>query len=203
MSKGWKHLLLGLGFLGVALAQAEAPSPRAFFQSLLEEAGLRFEMPAGFREVPVAANPVLTYHYAVQSEDGQLEIRYVIFPLSRVRIDYNDPHSSAPEPDHLFTLLFPSVVNELSGYGPSQTREYPEEEAHRLFRADWAAAAVFDVRPEFGGGYTEALVIAIHKNGWADAYAIFLTRDLRAVVDLIQHNQAALAFDPRITGEAP
>ncbi|AEB11276.1 hypothetical protein [Marinithermus hydrothermalis] len=40
-------------------------------------------------ESPVTANPVLTYHYAVQSEDGRLEVRYVIFPLSRIQLEYD------------------------------------------------------------------------------------------------------------------
>jgi hypothetical protein len=69
-----------------------------------------YELPEGYAPAPVEFNEVLPYQYRVVSHDGQVEIRYVVFPLDRVEIDYDDPHSSAPEPDHLFTLLFPGIL---------------------------------------------------------------------------------------------
>ncbi|WP_287409212.1 hypothetical protein, partial [Oceanithermus sp.] len=134
------------------------------------------------------------YQHRVVSDDGQVEIRYVVLPLDRVEIDYDDPHSSAPEPDHLFTLLFPGILTEISGWGRYKSREYPEDEALRLFRADWAAVAVLEVTPEYSPERRQALVVALHRNGHADAYQIFLGNDVKRLGEEAKRVQAALRF---------
>jgi len=90
--------------------------------------------------------------------------------------------------------MFQSIVGQLSGGGHSPTREYPPGQAAELFGADWAAAAVFNVVEEYGSGYREALVIAMHKNHVADAYTIFLYNDYPAVKDKIRNNLGTLKF---------
>ncbi len=174
-------------------ALAAAPAPRDFGE-LLEEAGMVYELPAGYAPAPVEFNEVLPYQYRVVSADGQVEIRYVVFPLDRVEIDYDDPHSSAPEPDHLFTLLFPGILTEISGWGRYKSREYPEDEALRLFGADWAAVAVLEVIPEYSPERRQALVVALHRNGHADAYQIFLGHDVKRLGEEAKRVQTALRF---------
>ena len=134
LARGFAAALVLLG----AIACAETDAPHNFVE-LLDEAGMVFELPQGYAPLPVEFNEVLPYQYRIVSNDGMVEVRYVIFPLGRVEIDYQDPHSSAPEPDHLFTLLFPGILTEISGWGRYKSKEYPEDEALRLFRADWAA----------------------------------------------------------------
>ncbi len=172
---------------------AQEPPTQAF-EDLLAEAGMVFELPEGYRPAPVEYNEVLPYQYRIVSDDGEVEIRYVVFPLSRVEIDYEDPHSSAPEPDHLFTLLFPGILTEISGWGRYKSQEYPEDEALRLFKADWAAAAVLEVIPEYSPDRRQALVVAMHRNGHADAYEIFLGNDLKRLGDAAKRVQGALRF---------
>ncbi|WP_456411013.1 hypothetical protein [Oceanithermus sp.] len=172
---------------------AQEPPTQAF-EDLLAEAGMVFELPEGYRPAPVEYNEVLPYQYRIVSDDGEVEIRYVVFPLSRVEIDYEDPHSSAPEPDHLFTLLFPGILTEISGWGRYKSQEYPADEALRLFKADWAAAAVLEVIPEYSPDRRQALVVAMHRNGHADAYEIFLGNDLKRLGDAAKRVQGALRF---------
>ena len=81
------------------------------FQQRLSEAGLIFTQPQGFKQLPPVANPLLPYEHAIRSQDGKLETRYAIRPLSRVTIDYSDPHNSAPEPNHLFNMYLPRWWN--------------------------------------------------------------------------------------------
>jgi len=176
----------------LALAQQQ-PAPHDF-AALLAEAGMVYDLPEGYAPLPVEWNEVLPYQYRVRSADGEVEVRYVIFPLDRVEIDYDDPHSSAPEPDHLFTLLFPGILTEISGWGRYKSKEYPEDEALRLFKADWAAVAVLQVVPEFSRERREALVVALHRNGHADAYQIFLGRDVKRLGEEARRVQAALRF---------
>ncbi|HHO58110.1 MAG TPA: hypothetical protein ENJ85_02955 [Oceanithermus profundus] len=183
--------LLALTWLGGALAAAPAAQD---FAELLDEAGMVYQLPPGYAPAPVEFNPVLPYQHRVVSDDGQVEIRYVVLPLDRVEIDYDDPHSSAPEPDHLFTLLFPGILTEISGWGRYKSREYPEDEALRLFRADWAAVAVLEVTPEYSPERRQALVVALHRNGHADAYQIFLGNDVKRLGEEAKRVQAALRF---------
>lgn len=198
-----KQILLALALIFIAAVPATAQKPPktgefvqdpVTFAGLLEEAGLEYEIPAGFVEVPVEFNEVLPYQYRVRSTDGTVEIRYTIFPLNRVEIDYDDPHSSAPEPDHLFTLLFPGILTEISGWGHYKSKDYPASEALRLFNADWAAVAVMQVIPEYSPDYRQALVVAMHRNGHADAYQIFLGNDLKHLGVVAARVEASLRF---------
>jgi hypothetical protein len=166
------------------------------FDELIGEGRMRFELSAGFQEAKQRTNPLFPYDKAVRKDDGSLEIRYAVRPLGRIQIDYEDPHSSAPDPNHMFPLMFQSLVTMLSNGRHSPTREYPKELARKRFNADWAAAAVFDVSPDFNVDHKQALVIALHKNHLADAYSIFLFDDYAQVKQQIDGNLSSLAFLP-------
>lgn len=165
------------------------------FQQRLSEAGLTFTAPQGFKPLPPVANPLLAYEHAIRSQDGKLEARYAIRPLSRVKIDYSDPHNSAPEPNHLFNMLFASLVEQLSSGGDTPRREYTDEQAKELFNADWAAAAVFDVSQQLSQDYTQGLLVAIHKNDQADAYMVYLFNSYPDVKQRIHTTLPSLRFN--------
>jgi len=168
------------------------------FQKLLDEAQLVFTAPQGFQPLPPVANPLLPYEHAIRAEDGKLEVRYAIRPLSRVKIDYSDPHNSAPEPNHLFNMLFASLAEQLASGGDTPRREYTSEQAKDLFNADWAAAAVFDVSQQFSQDYTQGLLVAIHKNGQADAYMIYLFNTYPEVKQRIHTTLPSLQFSNKV-----
>ena len=196
MAWRFKHWLSGLLLAMPCMAASYAAPDLGLFNQLLEESGLRFAPPAGFTDIPVEANSVLTYERALRHATGALEIRYIIRPLGRLAIDYNDPHNAAPEPNHLFPLLFASLTTELSAGGNTPNNEYPQQQANELFNAGWAAAAVFDVNPEFSSGYTQALLIGIHKNNQADAYSVFLYNEYEQVKQIIRQALSSLSFAP-------
>ena len=186
------HIVLTLALTtGVGAALAEVS-----FDALLAEARLRLEAPAGFVPVPVKGNPVLLYEQALRSPDERLEVRYAIRPLARLQIDYEDPHGAAPDPNHVFPLMFESVAMRLSGGGHTPTREYPAEQAQRLFNADWAAAGVFDLRGRFETDFTQGLLVALHRNRVADAYVVFLFDDYAQAKPSIDSALTSLAFVP-------
>lgn len=153
--------------------------------------------PAGFKDNKPQPNPVLHYERALRHDLGGLEIRYIIRPLGRLSIDYNDPHNAAPEPNHLFPLLFESLTTALSSSGNTPNNEYPQSQARGLFNADWAAASVFDVNPDFSSTYSQALMIAIHKDNQADAYSVFLYNEYSQVKEILQAALASLMFKPQ------
>ncbi len=183
--------ILCLVLLLFSLTVFSAEPPR--FAILLQEAGLVLRPIPDATPVAVRDNPLFPYDYALDCGE-ELEIFYMVRPLARMRIDYEDPHNAAPDPNHLFPLLFQSLVGLLSGGNYSPSREYPPAQAREKFRADWAAAAVFDLAPDFPSDHSQALLIALHKNQRGDAYMLFLFDDYSAVKACIQQGLNSLAF---------
>ncbi|NNF97391.1 MAG: hypothetical protein HKM94_10735 [Halobacteria archaeon] len=194
MNLTWARLS-GIGCLILVIATGCSKSPESEpFHKLLGEAGLTYSEPQGFIPLSPVANPLLPYEHAIRSSEGNLEVRYAIRPLGRVKIDYSDPHNSAPEPNHLFNMLFVSLAEQLSRGGDVPRREYTSEQAKELFNADWAAAAVFDASQQLSQEYKQGLLVAIHKNDQADAYMVYLFNTYPEVKQRIHITLPSLKF---------
>lgn len=185
--------------IAVATAIGILFSPTAFaesdlFRRLLEESDLQLVAMAGFSEAELQHNSLVSYEHAVRSEAGDVEVRYLVRPLGRISIDYNDPHNAAPEPNHLFAMLFESLIGQLSYRGSFHKSEYSPEEARKQFNADWAAASVLDVDSVFATDHSQALVIGIHKDNFADAYTVILFDDYEKSRELIRTATVSLTF---------
>jgi len=180
------------GFSSVILADENATE--RLFSQLTAEAGLKYRKPEGYVETQATENSLLQYEKALRSKDGALEIRYTARPLSRLNISYIDPHGAIPEPNHIFPLMFRSLVEQLSNGGHSPSQEYPVAQANELFNADWAAAAAFDANEEYSEEFKQALLIAIHKNKKADAYIVYLYNDYTKVKKEIKNTLSVLSF---------
>lgn len=164
------------------------------FDQLLLEAQLRFVKPAGYQDLSPAANPVMNYERALRSPDNALEIRIAIRPLERMQIDYEDPHGAIPDPNHIFPLVFESLLSRLSGGSYAPSREYAPDQAKEHFRADWAAAAVFDTNPELDTPYAQGLALALHRSKVSDAYVIFLFNDYPTIKPLLAQAMTSLVY---------
>ena len=185
-------LLLGIALSAVAATEL---ATRQAFDRLLDESGMRLESSQNLIDVPIRANPVLPYEHAMRHESGELELRFIIRPLRRIEIEYNDPHNAAPEPNHLFPLLFESLIDRLSANSNSNSRTLSEPEAREKFNAQWAALSIFDVNPEFSSDFKNAILLAMHKNDQADAYTLFLYNDHERAKSLINETLSVLSFD--------
>ena len=171
-----------------------APPVSLQFTTLLDEGGLVFVPPAGYQDVDPAANPVFSYERAIRSADGRLEIRYAVRPLKRLKIDYDDPHGAVPDPNHIFPLMFESLSGSLAAGGHAPSRHYQTDQAKSLFQADWAAAAVFDVTPDFATTHRQGLLLALHRNKLSDAYVVFLFDDYAPVKAAIDAAMSSLVY---------
>ena len=164
------------------------------FKELLTEAQLVFNRPDGFVDLPPGGNPILDYERALRSEDGSLEIRIAVRPLKRLRIEYDDPHGTVPDPNHIFPLIFESLASRLAGGRYAPSNRYPPDQARSLFNADWAAAAVFDPVTELSTRHKQGLLVAIHRNKVSDAYIVFLFDDYPTVRELLQSVMSTLVY---------
>lgn len=168
--------------------------PLESFEALLQLSELEFRKPEGFKDLPPGANEVMDYERAVRSEDGTLEIRIAIRPLKNMTIDYDDPHGAVPDPNHIFPLVFESLVSRLSDATYAPSREYSPADAQQHFNADWAAAAVFDANPAFLSDFPQGLVLALHRNKVSDAYVVFLFGDYKQVKPLLDRSMNTVVF---------
>lgn len=194
MTKIIRRSLVICLFISPVIIQASQNLSVAF-RELLSESGLSYRIPEQYRVLSANQDPVLSYEHAIRHDNNELEIRYSVRPVNRIRIDYQDPHNAAPEPNHLFNMLFSSLVDQFSNGSDAPRREYDASQAKQLFNADWAAAAVFDVNQDYSKDYTQGLIVAIHKNDKADAYMVYLFNSYSDVKSLITTALPALRFD--------
>ena len=110
--------------------------------------------------------------------DRRPEGCFIIRPLSPITIDYSDPNNAAPRPNHLFSLLFELVTNRLSLDSATPCSTFSDAIAESSFNANRAAAAAFDVNPQFASDFHSGLLIAMHRNELAKP----LINDLSSVM---------------------
>ena len=167
------------------------------FAELLHESGLQISNAPGFEPVAKGEADGMAYEHAIRHASGAVEIRFIVRPLNRIEIEYNDPHNAAPEPNHLFPLLFESLTNQLTvrgGDAPSTT--FTEDEAAQNFNADWAAVSVFEIAPEYSADYRSAILVAMHRNDHADAYTLLLYNNHEFAKPLIDASLSIMSFSP-------
>lgn len=164
------------------------------FDELLSEASLEFNPPAEYSEISIVQNDLLPYEKALIASDKQVEIRYALRPLSRMTVAYEDPHSSAPEPNHMFTMMFTALIGNLSNGGNTPHREYTQEKAREKFNADWAALSIFDLEKAYSEKFSQAFLLAIHKNNLADAYIVIMFNENKLVKERLDAIMSSLKF---------
>jgi hypothetical protein len=158
-------------------AAPSTPVPEDAFAALLREADLALSPPAGWREIPPPDNELFDFDRAWQSPDGAFEIRVAVRPLARMVIDYEDPHSSAPDPNDIHPLAFTAMIGQFARQGEMPARELPRKMARREFNADWAALAAFGADRALNTSHSEAMLLGLHKDRTADVYILFLYDD--------------------------
>ncbi len=192
MIKKLLFLTLTCGFFLALVTQAN--QDKSTFISLLDEAGLDFQLPKEFHRIDVQSNEFFPYEYAVRKNNDSMEIRYSVRPLSRIEIDYEDPHNAAPEPNHIFNMMFNALIGQLSNGGSSPHREYSAGDAKAKFNADWAGLSLFDIQPDYSSDFKQAFLLALHKNNLSDAYLVILFNDYESIKPQLEQAMQSLRF---------
>ncbi len=163
--------------------QNEAP---ASFSRLVKEAGITLRIPKGWKRIAPPPNPWFDFDRAWTSPDGALEIRLAVRPISRMVLDYDDPHSSAPDPNDMHGLMFTAMIGQFARQGEMPSRDLPRAMARRTFNADWAAMAAFGADPALNTRHGEAMLLALHKHRTADVFVLFLYDDPQKTKPLLK-----------------
>ncbi len=173
--------------------EGEASAAQISFAALVTRCNMEFALPPGFRFAPGQATDGLDYEATLVAENGGLEVRIALRCLADAEVDYQDPHSSKPAPEHIYPLLYTAIVQQIASDPYSASGGFGENSLGE-FHADWGQMSLLQPKPEFGGAYQAMLFLAIHRRAAADAYMVFLFDDYAAVKDQIQTAMASLHF---------
>ena len=185
-----RALLLTMICAGLAAASESKPEDKEGVASLLNESQVVITIPDGFAQIADYAFCDQAYESLTQG----MVICVMLRPLSRMQIDYDDPHSSAPNPNQVFPLLFESMLNQLSDYSNQTIQAFELEYAAQHFFADWAQAASFSLKKTMGFPHQDALLIALHKDHVADAYLLVSYNEPQRAKEVFAERSPILRF---------
>jgi len=186
----------------VAPKPAWTASRQTAWEELLEEARLNLDIPEGFHLEPGDDNIALPFEARLVSDDQRLEVRLSVRPLAELQLHFDDPHSAAPEPNHIFAMMFRAIVEELSPTGIGIESELSPK-ALEPYGASWGALVVLDLRPEVAPGHSEAILLSLHLEDASDAYALFLPTNLKEDGPLISKAVNCLRYVPLPAASKP
>ncbi len=201
---------------GFFLAHAAPPEPAQprqsrpqtaalnMFLRLLGETGVRVRLPSAYRPSPPPAMRDLPWSFdrAWRHPQGLVEVRMMVRPLARMEIDYDDPHSAAPHPDHVHPLVFQSLINHLAAAGSTTpSRVFPMKKAKGLFNADWAAMAAFAPDPAVNTRHREAMLLAVHKKKQGDVFVLFLFSQPKRAKEELERLLSIVRFADMVSEE--
>lgn len=176
-------------------AQDELANTRSeeAFLTLVKRCQMEFNTPGGFTFAPGESTPQLDYEGKLVTEDGKLEVRLALRCLADAEVDYEDPHSSKPAPEHIYPLMYTAIVQEISTDPHAPSGGFGEA-ALTEFHSDWGQMSLLTPKPEFGGDYSSMIFLAIHRRAAADAYMVLLFDDYEEVKDQVKSAMGSLSF---------
>ncbi|MCD2422037.1 hypothetical protein LQ567_04640 [Niabella pedocola] len=168
--------LLLLGFMN-------SHSQNKKFEALLQKGNLTFKMPDNFDTLAVVNNPDMNYELALKSKTKDLEIRYAIRPLKerieqfeQKQKDTSSKMFAGAHPNKIYQTVFLTVIMNTSGNHQQVPgfKSFPPEAVKREFNAGWGATTVYPLKSVFGKGYSNCMLVTLHRDDQADAYIFYL-----------------------------
>lgn len=174
-----------------------AQLPKAF-QKQLDESGLKFEMPAGYKVVPIKENGDLQYSFAIANADNSMEVRYSIFPMKPLLEQYKKSKENANEtmidPNKLYIGINMSNGLNMTGGNEPEIGSFPTQAVKKEFNADWGGSSFFAFNCEFGKGWKFGQAVYLHKIDQADVIVTFMSNDKEKHSDLMDAAFHSLTF---------
>lgn len=175
------HRLLPTMLLFFMLSSFSSDHLPKAFRNMLEEGNLTFERPPGMEETGIIENRQMNYEFALKYPDRNFEVRYAIRPLNKLVKEYDaweknkGPADIQIHPNKLYASLLQVTTLNISGGQLPEVIEFDAQAVKEEFNADWGATTFVEVGEEFGQLYTYCMIVAIHKDNFADAYFFYLS----------------------------
>lgn len=137
------------------------------FQQRLKETRIEFLEPleAKYKDIRVARNDFLDYDFAIRSRREQIEIRYLIEPLTE-----SNPVAQAPHVRTVRMLMHLARNDDVFVMSGIDVRE---TDLREQFNADWGKIFFFTPKEGFSR-YQECKMLALFREGRGMAYVFFL-----------------------------
>ena len=149
------------------------------FKSILDECGMQVSIPNEFVESKIIDNDDMAYEYAIKYPDKDFELRYSIRPI-RYKKYANDTVQNEMESQRGFRnsqyrIILQTVILNITGGIDYRIKEFDKESVKEEFNADWGATTFVNLNSNFGKGFKYCMLVAIHKDDYADAYYFYLS----------------------------
>ena len=168
----------------------------AEFQRELADAGLVLRVPAGFSVVDARQNDRVRYTCAISAQKAKLEIRYHIVSLKPQPLPDGYTSLAAADMNQLHLLHTVALIQNVASRVIAEPSPFPEHAVQSEFGADWGAVCRLGLAPSaFAEGFSECMLVSLHRRDVADAYLFYLFEDYEAVAKLIESNFYTLVFD--------
>ncbi|MDX2360678.1 MAG: hypothetical protein QNK23_07715 [Crocinitomicaceae bacterium] len=168
------------------------------FMKLVDQAGMVFTMPEGFKVVDIKENRDLSYHFAIMNEEETTEVRYTIWPLDDFLKEYEeslkDTNRMMLEPNRLYkSMIMANAMNMTNGQLP-EIESFPPSAVKKEFNADDGGTCVFEFDCQFGEGYKIGQFIYLHKDDVTDAIVTYMSNDINVHLKEMQKAFHSLKF---------
>jgi len=168
------------------------------FRKHIDSIGLKFQMPANYKETYVKENKDLWYSFAIKDKKADFEVRYTIWTLKPTIEDYKkcklDTNCFMIRPNVIYKGRIQSNVLNMTGGQDIDIVAFPLEDVKNEFNADNGGSSFFQFNCGFGKGYKYGQMVYLHKDNVADVIITYMSNDNSTHFDLMEKSFYALSF---------
>ena len=168
------------------------------FKKYIDTIGLKFEMPADYKETYVKENKDLWYSFAIKDKKADFEVRYTVWSLKPTMEEYKkcklDTNCLMVSPNVIYKGRIQSNVLNMTGGQDIDIGAFPPQAVKKEFNADNGGSSFFQFNCGFGAGYKYGQMVYLHKDNVADVIITFMSNDKSTHSDLMDKSFHALTF---------
>jgi hypothetical protein len=168
------------------------------FKKFIDTIGLKFEMPAGYKETFVNENKDLWYSFAIKYNNADFEVRYTVWSLKPTIEEYNkcklETDCSMVSPNVIYKGRIQANVLNMTGGQNSGIGSFPTQAVKKEFNADAGGSSFFEFHCGFGTGYKYGQMVYLHKDDVADVIITYMSNDKTKHADLMDKSFHSLTF---------
>lgn len=168
------------------------------FDNYIDSIGLKFEMPADYKETYVKENKDLWYSFAIKDKKAEFEVRYTVWSLKPTIAEYKkcklDTTCSMINPNVIYEGRIQSNVLNMTGGQDINIGPFPPQAVKKEFNADNGGSSFFQFNCGFGTGYKYGQMVYLHKDNVADVIITFMSNDKSTHSELMDKSFHSLKF---------